>query len=111
MTRRSKVWLTVASLFTAINLVGAGLAAAMREGIHAGSHVAFGLLGAYWMWRVVRPWLQADDASVQMAAGRLNQLQQSVDAVALEVERIGEAQRFATKVAAEGVKPDAGKRL
>ena len=32
---------------------------------------------------------------------RLEQLQQSVDAIALEVERIGEAQRFNAKLQAE----------
>ena len=110
MTRRSKVWLTVASLFTTINVAGAGMAAASREGPHAGLHVALGLLGAYWMWRVVRPWLQVDGAGAPVADGRLNQLQQSVDAVAIEVERIGEAQRFATKVATEGTKSEATRR-
>ena len=36
----------------------------------------------------------------------LDHLQQSVDAIALEVERIGEAQRFATKVLQEDVNRD-----
>lgn len=33
--------------------------------------------------------------------GRLEQLQQSVDSIAIEVERIAEAQRFTAKLAAE----------
>jgi hypothetical protein len=33
--------------------------------------------------------------------GRLEQLQQSVDAIAVEVERIAEAQRFSAKLLAE----------
>jgi hypothetical protein len=33
---------------------------------------------------------------------RLEQLQQSVDAIAIEVERIAEAQRFSAKLLAEG---------
>ncbi len=35
------------------------------------------------------------------AEARLEQIQQSVDAIALEVERISEAQRFAAKLLAE----------
>jgi hypothetical protein len=38
---------------------------------------------------------------VQQGDERLNYLQQSVDAVALEVERIGEAQRFNEKLRGE----------
>jgi hypothetical protein len=37
---------------------------------------------------------------------RLEQLQQSIDAVALETERIGEAQRFAEKLRAEKTKEE-----
>jgi hypothetical protein len=40
-------------------------------------------------------------SAASLANDRLDQLQQSMDAVAIEVERIGEAQRFATKLAAE----------
>lgn len=39
MTRRSKVWLTIASLFAVINLAGVGFAAAAGEEIHAAVHV------------------------------------------------------------------------
>ena len=38
------------------------------------------------------------------AETRLEQLQQSIDAVALETERIGEAQRFEAKLRAEKLK-------
>ena len=37
---------------------------------------------------------------------QLEQLQQSVDAIAVEVERIAEAQRFSVKLLAERVKSD-----
>jgi hypothetical protein len=36
-----------------------------------------------------------------MAAQRLEQLQQSVDTIAIEVERISESQRFVTKLLSE----------
>jgi Flp pilus assembly protein TadB len=50
-----------------------------------------------WRRRSARPALAADPAGSQ----RLDQIQQSVDAIALEVERISEGQRFVTKVLAD----------
>ena len=42
-----------------------------------------------------------DSPPAQLPDSRLDYLQQSVDAVALEVERIGEAQRFNEKLRAQ----------
>ena len=104
MTRRTKIWWVVAVLFTLINLAGAGYAAAVGEGPHAAVHVALLVVAAYWMWRLARRAERQDLPSLQAADQRLEQLQQSVDAVALEVERIGEAQRFSAKLEAERAK-------
>jgi len=101
MTRRRKVWLTVATLFTLINIVSVGFAAAAGEGPHAATHVALSLVGAFFMWRLARRVGEPGMSGAPLANERLDQLQQSVDAVAIEVERIGEAQRFAVKLAAE----------
>ena len=100
MTARPGLWRALAALFTVINLVGLGWAVAENEGPHAAAHVALALLGAYAMWRLSR---RASDntPAAELAELRLEQLQQSVDAIALEVERIGEAQRFHTKLQAE----------
>lgn len=106
MTRRKKIWLVVAALFTVVNLVSTGFAAAANETMHAAVHVALTLVGAYFTWRLAprsQPDSQVDLPSVDES--RLEQLQQSVDAVALEVERIGEAQRFSDKLQAERVEP------
>lgn len=101
MIRRIAMWRVAAALFTVINLAGVGYAVAVGEAPHASLHVVLSLLGAYALWRMapIAEWrgapadLPADD--------RLDHLQQSVDAVAIEVERIGEAQRFSTKLQAE----------
>jgi hypothetical protein len=111
MTRRKRIiWTAVAAVFTAVNFGGAVFAAVAQESIHAGVHVLLGVFGLYLTWRLL-PWrivdrtLQPGDAaSAELPAGqmdRLSQLEQSVDAVALEVERIGEGQRFMTKVLTE----------
>ena len=115
MTRRTRiVWTAVAAVFTAINFVGAVFAAVAQEPIHAGVHVLLGVVGLYLTWRA-SPWRIVDRTSQldSSAAGdlppeqidRLSQLEQSVDAVAIEVERIGESQRFMTKVLTEQEQP------
>jgi hypothetical protein len=40
------------------------------------------------------------------ASGRIDQLQNSVDAIAVEIERISEGQRYVSKVLNEGAHPD-----
>lgn len=71
---------------------------------------AAGLLAIYLLWRGIRRWIwkkkpvpaPAAQAVVDQSP-RLEQLQQSVDVIALEVERISEAQRFLAKVLNERV--------
>ena len=102
MTRRSKLWQVGAALFIVINVGGAAYAAWVGEPVHAAVHVGL-LLGGYVVWRLA-PWARRRDLPrAQLADERLEYLQQSVDAVALEVERIGEAQRFSDKLRAERV--------
>lgn len=103
MARRTTLWRVVAAIFTVVNLAGAGYALARAEGLHAGGHVVLALLGAYALWRLA-PTAAWRGVPAQLPVDdRLDHLQQSVDAVAIEVERIGEAQRFSTKLQAERV--------
>jgi threonine/homoserine/homoserine lactone efflux protein len=104
MTRRATIWMAVAGLFTVVNLGGAIYAGILKEQTHTLIHVVLTFGGAYIMWRIA-----ASARGHAMAAGlpaedRLDQLQQSIDAVALETERIGEAQRFEAKLRAEKFK-------
>ncbi len=105
MTRRSKVWLVVAVLFTFLNFVGGVFAAARGELLHTGIHAGLLLLGAY----LVRRLASRRDvrAHPRELTDRLTHLEQSVDAVAIEVERIGEGQRFLTRVLTEHGTPRA----
>ena len=102
MTRRSRLWLYGAAAFTLINVAGAGYAVAMGEPMHAAVHAILLTLGfgAYTTWRATRRWADKD-GSPELRDGRIEYLQQSVDAIALEVERIGEAQRFNEKLREE----------
>ena len=115
MTRRARIiWTAVAAVFTAVNFAGAVFAAVAREPNHAGVHVLLGIIGLFLTWRL-SPWRIADrtfppgyapDAELPAdQVDRLSQIERSVDAVAIEVERIGEGQRFMTKVLTERDKP------
>jgi hypothetical protein len=116
MTRRSKVWLVVAVLFTIVNFAGGVIAAAAGELLHTGVHAGLLLLGAYVVWRLAprryarRIWRRrgaAIPALPREVADRLTHLEQAVDAVAIEVERIGEGQRFMTRLFTENGTPRA----
>lgn len=99
--KRAKLWFVVASLFTLANIGGAGAAAVAGEVLHAAAHVALVLLGAYFVWRLAPRARRQEMLTEEDADPRLERLQQSLDAIGLEVERLGEAQRFATKLVAE----------
>jgi hypothetical protein len=101
MTRRSRIWLIIAWLFTLGNIGGAVFAADANEERHAATHVALAVVGAFFVWRIPRRARHQELPGADEMDQRLERLQQSVDAVAIEVERIGEAQRFTAKLAAE----------
>ena len=82
--------------FLVINGGGGLYALATGEVQHALVHAVLFVVGLYAL-RYVR-----DGAATELVASgeteaRMARLQQSLDAIAIEVERIGEAQRFAAK--------------
>lgn len=107
MTRRSRIWLVVAVLFILLNVAG-GVNAAMRgEALHTSAHAGLVLLGAFAVWLLVpkgpaaRSWRRGGSvstASARVLNDRLTNIEQAVDAMAIEVERIGEGQRFLTRL-------------
>lgn len=110
MKRRSVLGLVLAALFTLGNVAGGVYAAAMGEIRHAGLHVFLALVGAWFTWQLARRRrdrgvaAEADvaaDGSPRELASRLTSLEQSLDAIAVEVERVGEGQRFMTRLFTE----------
>jgi hypothetical protein len=63
----------------------------------AGSLTAIGVVA----FKVITRGASRGGLDERLEDGRLEQLQQSVDAIAVEVERIAEAQRFSAKLLAE----------
>jgi len=104
MPRRSKVWRAVVAAFTLINFGGLILAVAMGEPMHAAVHAVLTVLGAV-AWGVFRMRPTAEPAALpEETADRLRHLEQSVDALAIGVERVGEAQRYQTRILDEKTK-------
>jgi hypothetical protein len=75
---------------------------ALRAGeiMHAGGHAALVFLGIY-LASWIRPGETDVGADTADLSEGLTRLEQSVDAVAIEVERIGESQRFITQMLGE----------
>jgi hypothetical protein len=103
MISRSKLWKWAAGVYAFINVGGLFYAWSMDEEMHAMLHLFLILLGlaGYLGWRFARRGQPTDLAQVQLAEKRIEYLQQSVDAMALELERVGEAQRFSDKLRVE----------
>lgn len=68
----------------------------------------FAVLGAWVLWRGFRRFIWKRKPKPPLDQARLEQLQQSVDVIALEVERISEAQRFLSKALNEKLQLGAG---
>jgi hypothetical protein len=99
MPRRSTVWRVVAAGFTAINFAGFVYAGFMGEPMHAAVHAVLTVIGGVFFGVLqIRTGPQGTAALPQETAERLKHLERSVDALALGVERVGEAQRYQTKI-------------
>jgi hypothetical protein len=99
MSRRYKLLFVGTWLFALVNVAGAGYAIAVGEGLHAAVHAGLLVPSVYYARRLAQR--RRDVPSAAQVSDRLEHLQESLDAIALEVERIGEAQRFMTKLVAE----------
>jgi hypothetical protein len=76
----------------------------MRQiaGVMAAEALVFGLIGfAFWRFGVRRMREQFERA-FSSQSGQINQLQNAVDVIGVEVERISEGQRYVAKVLSEG---------
>jgi hypothetical protein len=100
MDKSSKFWRVAAAAFVVINAGGAIYAIVMGEGMHAMVHGGL-LVGGFAAWQVFTRKESVEPAQAQMEETRLDSLQESIDSIALNVERMGEAQRFHEKLLKE----------
>ena len=105
MPRRLTVWRAVAAGFTVINLAGFVYADVMGEPMHAVVHAVLTVLGGLFFGVLqMRSIPESPTAMPKETAERLKHLEQSVDKLAIGVERVGEAQRYQTKILDEKTK-------
>jgi len=105
---KHRAWLGVAWLLSLVNLGAVWFAAQPGEPWHATAHallaVLFGLGAQRLAWRS-RPTADTSVVTRQELEGRLAnesvQVTRALDAISVEVERIGEGQRFLTKLLTE----------
>lgn len=105
MSRRSMLGFAFAVVFFLVNFGGAIYAIAMGEGAaHAGLHIAL-LVPGVWLLRRFAPRRFTGEVEAPLLPDqlpdRLTNLEHSLDAVAIEVERIGEGQRAMTSLLVE----------
>jgi hypothetical protein len=62
-------------------------------------------LGARLLWHLGSRYALPPNAPPPMDEGRMERLEQAIDAIAIEVERISEAQRFTTTLLADRLVP------
>ena len=112
-SRRRTLWFVLSVLFTVGNVAGGVFAARNGEFAHAGVHALLAWAGSKLVWRLTprryaRPLAigesEAADASFADLRDRLQRIEQSIEAVAIEVERVGEAQRFMVRLHAPNQK-------
>jgi hypothetical protein len=99
---KHRAWIPIAWLLSLANLGAVWFAALPAEAWHATTHGLLALLfgvGAQRLMDRQRPPLGAELA---LGDERMGRLEQAIDSIAVEVERIGEGQRFVTKLLAEG---------
>ena len=103
MTRRSKIWLAGDALFILGNIAGGIFAVTQGEFRHASSHLVLVAIGIAVAWLIAPRSPASPIESPVELTDSLTRLQQSLDAVAIEVERIGEDQRYVTRLLDERV--------
>lgn len=82
------------------NVISVWFAARPGEAWHATIHAALALGFGLWAYHRIRAEPRRDPVLTSLSGERLERIERSIDAVALEVERIGEMERFASKILA-----------
>src|SRR4051812_3524188 len=109
MPRRSRVWRAVAAAFIVINVAGGIYAAVIGESMHAAVHLVLLVLGIG-AYSVMRTRSTDTEAPPEETVERLRNLEQSVDSLAVGIERVGEAQRYQARILDEKTKAACSKR-
>ena len=100
VSTKTRVLNAVLVLLSAGNLGSVWFANGPGEQWHATIHAALALGFGLWALRRILPGQPRDGRLTGVADERLDRIERAIDAVAIEVERIGEMERFASKILA-----------
>ena len=99
---KHRAWIPIAWLLSLANIGATWFAAVPGEAWHATAHAALAALFGVGAQRLMdRRRSRADGGETVIGDERLRHLETAIDAIAVEMERIGEGQRFVTKLLAE----------
>jgi hypothetical protein len=100
MTSKTRFWTAALVVLSAVNLVSVWFAARPGEPWHATLHAALALGLGLWAQERMQNERRPGPAVASLPDERLERIERAVEAVAIEVERIGEMERFASKILA-----------
>jgi len=98
---KHRAWIPVAWLVSVANLVSVWFAAQPAEPWHATIHALLAVLFGVGAQRLMGRRASLLHAQLAVGDDREKRLEQAIDAIAVELERVGEGQRFVTKLLAE----------
>lgn len=99
---KHRAWIPIAWLLSLGNVVSVWFAALPAEPWHATAHAALAVLfGVGGQRLMARRRARSGGEELMVGDERMQRLETAIDAIAVEMERIGEGQRFVTKLLAE----------
>ena len=99
---KHRAWIPISWLLSAANVGAVWFAALPAEPWHATAHALAAVLFAVGAERLMaRRRVSSGDGELTIGDQRMNRLEEAIEAIAVEVERVGEGQRFVTKLLAE----------
>lgn len=98
---KHRAWIPIAWLLSLGNVVSIWFAAAPGEPWHATAHGGLAVLLGVGAERLRARRRGPRGGEVTIGDERMERLENAIDAIAVEMERIGEGQRFVTKLLAE----------
>ena len=98
---KHRAWIPIAWLLSLGNVVSIWFAAAPGEPWHATAHGALAVLLGVGAERLRARRRAPRGGEATIGDERMERLENAIDAIAVEMERIGEGQRFVTKLMAE----------
>ena len=99
---KHRAWIPISWLLSVANVGAVWFAALPGETWHATAHALAAALFAVGAERLMaRRRVSSGGGELTIGDERMNRLEEAIESIALEVERVGEGQRFVTKLLAE----------